>query len=67
VIVEIKAMGFAAMTVPAEDQAPLIIDAERAKALQIASEFFKMVARRHSQIILRRRVVNHLKLAKNPV
>jgi hypothetical protein len=52
--------------IPPEDQLPLIIDADRMEARQVAAELFEVVARRHPQIRIGGRIVDHLEFAKQP-
>jgi len=53
--------------VPAEDQPPLIIDADRVEVPQVAAELLEMITWRHPQILIGSRIVNQLELAKEVV
>jgi hypothetical protein len=57
VIVEIHALLVAAPTVPPKHQPPLLVDADRVEPCEIASQLLEMVAGRHPQILIGRRVV----------
>jgi hypothetical protein len=59
-IVEIKPAGLFLVGIPAENQAPLFIDADRMKPLQPTLELFEMIAWRNRQILIGHGIVNHL-------
>jgi hypothetical protein len=63
-VVEIEVAGFPFGSVPTEYQPPLLVNPYRAEAVEIAPQFFEMVARRHTQILIRHGIINHLQLAK---
>jgi hypothetical protein len=63
-VVKIDAFGLPAGRAPPEDQPPLIVDTDRAEPCQLASQLLEMVARRHAQVLVRRRVIDHLELAE---
>jgi hypothetical protein len=65
VIVEIDPLGLAA-AIPAENQPPLVVDADRIEARQVAPQLLKVIAGRHTQILIGSRIVDHLELAKQP-
>src|SRR5208337_4639069 len=60
VVVEIDAVGFATAAIPSEDQPTLLVDADRMEAFQIAAQLFEVIARRHSQVPICHRIVEHL-------
>src|SRR5438105_211512 len=66
VIVQINPVRFAALAIPAENQPPLLIDTDRMKPRQIAAQLLEMIAGRHAQVLIGRRIVDHLKLAEQP-
>jgi hypothetical protein len=45
---------------PSKDEPPLAVDADRVKSLQFTAQFLEVVARRHAQVEISRRVVEHL-------
>src|SRR3981081_3407685 len=49
---------------PTERPPPLPVDADRIKAREIAAQFLEMIAGRHAQVLVGRRVVDHLELPK---
>jgi hypothetical protein len=63
-VVQIDALCFTSAAVPFEDQPPLLVDADRMEARKIAAQLLEMIAGRHTQILIGRRIVNHLELAK---
>ena len=63
-IVKIDAPSLAAAAVPLELQPPLLVDADRVKPRQIAVQLLEMIAGWHAQVLIGRRVVDHLELAK---
>src|SRR5487761_375089 len=63
-VVQIDALRFTTAAVPLEDQPPLPAYADRMEARKIAAQLFEMIAGRHTQILIGRRIVNHLELAK---
>jgi hypothetical protein len=65
-IVKIDFRRLASSAVPSEDQPPLPIDANRMQPRQVAAQLFEMIARRHTQILVGRRIVDHLELPKEP-
>jgi hypothetical protein len=65
-IIEIEARGFASAAIPFEDQAPSFVDANRVQPVELTAQLLEMVARRHPQVLIARRVIDHLKLAKQP-
>jgi hypothetical protein len=67
VVVKIDTGSLAATAIPLKDQAPLLVDADRMKACQIAVQLFEMIAGRHAQVLISRRVVDHLKLPKQSI
>jgi hypothetical protein len=66
VVVEIDALCLPTAAIPPEDQAPLIVDADRMKARQVSAELLEAIAWRHPQIMIGSRIVDHLKPAKEP-
>jgi hypothetical protein len=66
-VIEIDARGFAFSGLPTEDQPPLLIHPNRTESRKVATQFLEMVAGRHPQILITRRVVKHLKPAEQPV
>jgi hypothetical protein len=67
VVVEINALCFAFGARPPKDKAPLLVDTDGMKSRKITSEFLKMITGRHPQVLISRRIVEHLKLAKQTV
>ena len=65
-VIQIQIPRLAAPAIPPEHQPPLPINAHRMPALQAATQLFEMVARWHPQILIARRVVDHLQLAEQP-
>src|SRR5439155_10527133 len=65
-IVEIDALGLAAVAVPTKNQPPLAVDADRLEPSQIAAQLLEVIAGRHPQGLVGRRVVDHLELAEEP-
>jgi hypothetical protein len=63
-VVEINIRRFTMAAIPSENKPPLLVDTDTAKAFEIAPQFFEMIAGRDSQILIRRRIVDHLELAK---
>jgi hypothetical protein len=63
-VVQIDVRRFAMANVPSENKPPLLVDADGAKAFEIAPQFLEMIAGRNPQVLIRGRVVDHLKLAK---
>jgi hypothetical protein len=66
-VIEIDARRFAASAVPTKDESPLPVHPNRMQSSQIAAQFLEMVARRHSQILVGRGIVNHLELPEHPI
>ena len=66
VIVQINVRRFTSPAIPSEDQPPLLVDADRMKARQIAAQLLEMIAGRHAQVLIGRRIVDHLELAEQP-
>ena len=56
----------AAAAVPPENQPPLLVDSDRVRSRQVAAQLLEMIAGRQSQILIGRRVVDHLELAEEP-
>jgi hypothetical protein len=48
-VVQIDARRFTPAAIPLEDEPPLLVDADRMEACQIAMHFFEVVAGRHTQ------------------
>jgi hypothetical protein len=48
-VVQIDIYGFATVAIPLENEPPLLVDADRMEACQIAMHFFEVVAGRHTQ------------------
>ena len=59
---EIDALSLTSAAVPSEHQPPLLVDADRVKPRQVAAQLLEMIAGRHAQILIGRRVVDHLEL-----
>jgi hypothetical protein len=66
VVVEIDALRLAAAPIPTEDEPPLAVDPDRVKPRQIAAQLLEVIAGRHLQVLIGRRVVCHLEPAKQP-
>src|SRR5258708_2929278 len=66
VVVEIDTFCLASAAVPPEDQPPLAVDADRVEPCQIAAQLLEVIAGRRPQVLISRRVVNHLELAEEP-
>lgn len=64
VIVEIKPAGLSFIRIPAENQPPLLVHADRMKAVQITLELLKVITWRNPQVLISRCVVDHLQPAK---
>jgi hypothetical protein len=64
VAVEIDAFCLAAAAVPLKDQPPLPVHSDRVELRQVAAQLLEMIAGRNSQVLIGRRVVDHLKLAE---
>src|SRR5215470_1564515 len=64
VVVQIDAFRLASAAVPSEDQPPLPVDPDRVEPRQIAPQLFEVIAGRHAQVLIGRRIVDHLELAK---
>src|SRR5690606_10815912 len=64
VIVQINSVRLAAFAIPAEDQTPLLVNADRMETRQIAAQLLKVIAGRHAQVLIGHGVVNHLELAE---
>src|SRR5690242_6857647 len=56
----------AVAAVPPKDQPPLTVAADRVEPRQIAAQLLEVIAGRHPQVLVGRRVVDHLELAKKP-
>src|SRR5207244_3991351 len=65
-VVEIDALCLPTAAIPPEDQPPLIADADRMEARQVAAELLEVIAWRHPQILIGSRIIDHLELAKQP-
>jgi len=52
---------------PTERPPPLPVDADRIKAREIAAQFLEMIAGRHAQVLVGRRVVDHLDFAEQAI
>jgi len=63
-VVQIQARCFASISVPSKDKSILLVDADRMKAFQIPTQFLEMIAGWHAQVLVSRRIVNHLKFSK---
>jgi hypothetical protein len=44
VIVQVNAISLAAFAIPAENQSPLLVDADRMESRQIAAQLLEMIA-----------------------
>jgi hypothetical protein len=66
VIVQVQVACFASSAIPPEYQSPLLIDSDGMEALQVATQFFEVITRGNSQVLICRRVIDHLNLAKQP-
>jgi phage tail sheath gpL-like len=66
VTVEINPVRLAALTIPTENQPPLLIDTDRMKPRQIAAQLLEVIAGRHAQVLIGHGVVNHLELSEQP-
>src|SRR5690606_5157996 len=64
VIVQINPVRLAALTIPAEDQPALLVDADGMETCKIAAQLLEVIAGRHTQVLIGHGVVNHLKLAE---
>src|SRR5215211_3809204 len=62
VVVEIDFRSLTLSAIPAKDQPPLPVDADRMQACQIATQLFEVVAGWNAQVLICRRIVDHLEL-----
>jgi hypothetical protein len=67
VIVQIDAGCFALSAIPLKDKSPLLVHPDRMKGGKIAAQFLEVIARRDTQILIRRRIVDHLEFAEQAV
>lgn len=65
--VEVNAGCLACRGVPAKNQAPLPVDANGVKAVELALELFEVIGGRNAEVGVSSRVVKHLDLAKERV
>ena len=63
-VVQINLSGFAMPAVPFEYKPPLLIYTDRMKPLEVSGQFFEMVTRGHSQVLIRHCVVDQLNLTE---
>src|SRR5713226_1723251 len=63
-VVQIETRRFATAAIPPKDQPPLPVDADRMETREIAAQLLEMIAGRHAQALVGRRVVDHLELPK---
>jgi|SRR5689334_5031136 hypothetical protein len=65
-IVKVDTFCFASRARPTKHKPPLLVDPNGMKSREIATQFLKMIAWRHPQILIGRGIVEHLKPAKQP-
>jgi hypothetical protein len=65
-VVEIDTLCLLTAAVPPKDEPPWIVDADRVEARRAASQLLEMIAWRHPQVLIGRRVVDYLELAEEP-
>ena len=65
-VVKVDILGLSTAAVPSKDQPPLVVDADRVEARQMAAELLEMIARRRPQVLIGSSVVDHLELPKQP-
>jgi len=63
---KIKTAGLIAFDIPLKDQPPLPVDPNRAEPFESPLKPFKMVARRHPQILICDSIIDHLDLTTQP-
>ena len=63
-VVQIDAGRFTAAAIPTKDKSPLPVDPNGMKPIKIAAQLLEMVAGRHPQVLIARRVVNHLEFSE---
>jgi hypothetical protein len=66
VSVQVNSVRFAAPVIPAEDQPPLLVDAYRMEPCQIAAQLLEVIVGRHTKVLVRHSIVDHLELAEQP-
>jgi len=59
-VVQIDARRLTPAAIPPEDEPPLFVNADRIETCPIAVQLFEMVAGRRPQVLICRRVVDHL-------
>lgn len=62
--IEIDPRGFTSAAIPLKDQPPLFVDPDRMEPRQIAAQLLEMIAGWHPQVLIGRRIVDHLELPK---
>ena len=65
-VVEIDVARCTAMAIPSEYQSPLLIHANGVKTFKLATQLLEMIAGRNAQILVRRRIIQHLQPSKQP-
>ena len=66
-VVEVDIRCFASAAIPPKDEPPLTVDPDRVIVCQLAPQLLKMIARRHAQVLIGRRVVDHLEFSEQAV
>lgn len=64
VVVQMNAGRFALVSIPSKHQPPLLVDADGMEAIEIAFQRLEIITRRHTQVLIGRCIVDHLKSAK---
>jgi hypothetical protein len=64
VVIEIDVRRFAPLAIPAEDQQPLLVDADRMETREIAAQLLEVITGWYAQVLIGRPIVEHLKLAE---
>src|SRR6266481_9177300 len=65
-VVEIDSLCLPTAALPPEDHPPMIVDADRVEARQVAAQLLEMIAWRRQQVLIGSYIVDHLELAENP-
>eukprot|EP01036_Dinobryon_divergens_P050861 gene50860-68079_t len=64
-VIEIDAMRLAARAIPPKNQSPLLVHADRMKPRQWTPQLLEVIAGRRAQILIGRRIVQHLQFPKH--
>jgi hypothetical protein len=67
VVVEINVFRLAAAADPSKDQPLLTVYADRVESCQLAAQFLEVIAGWHAQVLIRRRVIDHLQFPEQTI